>query len=312
MEFLDVDRALDLRAVVEYTGDMPAVQFSRKMDFSFQAGLHFSDKDLEFSYFIPAQFAQNRDLSILLAQTGAIRYGDLYFMNYSLTNPSLYGALEMIKRSGQSFILDSLIIEKGKYLLSIRFAERDLEAFSRVMMKFTNLLQGLSLRYLGKNPGFRTIMTETRHAGSLNRIRVRMTPSKEDLQSDLFRSLGDEWVSEIRFMTKGVPISGLFRTQKPIELANGSEFSAISGSANLYEHQFLDRASFINQLHSLFYESRIVRFGRTMHFKDGSIVLQNVVPKIQLTSVLQIMEDFQGLFPDWDISISSVEGCTTC
>lgn len=312
MEYQDLDRMLNMRAIVEYSGSMPVIQFSRRMDFRFQSGMHFSDHDLEFSYFIPAKMAENRDLSILLAQTGAVRYGDLYFMNNTVSNSALYDAFDGLRGRCQSFVIDSLLIDHGKYLLSIRFNDRNLSEFSNAVMHFATEVSGLSLQYLGKSPGLKTVMNEVSQAGALTKLGLSVRPPGGRLDSEPFRYLGDEWVAEIRYMTKGVPISVLFKTENPVVEPDKHGFCTISEEENLYEYLLVDSNSFSSKLHSILYESRIVRFGRLMHYKNGILNLQNTIPRIQVNEMLQILNKFESYFPDWNLSINSIEGCTNC
>lgn len=312
MELQDVDQVLNMRAVVEYSGNLPVIQFSKKMNFRFQSGLHFSDDDLELSYFIPARMAENRELSILLAQMGAARNGELFFMNDTVADSALYEAFSRIIGRCQSFVMDSMIIDKGKYLLSMRFNDANLPEFSDAVMHFATRVDSLTLKFLGKNPGLRPIINEMSSAGPLARIGLSIKPPRGHLEGEPFEFLGKEWVTEIRHMTKGIPISALFRTEMPLHNPDRNGFCTISGKDNLYEYQFNDRDSLFSRLHSIMYDSRIVRFGRLMHFRDGILSLQYIIPEIQLNSLLQVINGFNKEFPDWRISIKSVESCSNC
>ncbi len=307
MDFLDVDRALDKRIVIGYTGSLPISEFSKKVKFSLQSGLHFGENELELSYFIPEELSELREIAIFIAQTKAQKHGSLYFVNYSLSSPMLFSALKMIRSVSHSTVLDSLMLKDGQYYLSMRFNKQDLRIISDSILKVSGDIPGLSISYLGNNNGLDSILNGLSETSKLVRFQWKMSIPEDYQNTEPFGSLGDEWVSEIRFMTKSNHVSEIFRTKKPLENPEKKGITIISEENNLYEYQFLSDNSMISTYHAKSYDARILRFGRMLHYKDGVLSVSSVVPKIQTDQLLQVLTLCREAFPKWDLTLSKIE-----
>lgn len=307
MNFLDIDRVLDKRIVIVYPGNQPVSQFSRKTSMSFQSALHFGEGNLELSYFIPEALNENREVSILLAQTKAKKDGGLYFMNYPFSQPTIFKALEEMFSNGASAVLDNVFLEDGDYYLSIRFHSNHLAFLSDYLMNYSDSIDGLNISYLGKNPGLPQILAEVSRVSDIARIDWSVTVPDENNDNELYQRLGNEWVSEVRYMTTGKRFSELFRTAEKIKDPEGSGLRVISEEENLYEQQFKNKNSFVGAYHKKSYESRVIRFSRNLHYVDGKLHVSGVIPRMQTRNLLRILAQCKEDFPDWNLTIDAID-----
>lgn len=307
MDFLDVDRVLDKRAVIVYPGNFAVSQFSRKNSMSLQSAIHMGDGTLEVSYFIPEELSNTREVSMLLAQTGARKDGNLYFMNYPITRSELYDALDGLFTRARSAVLDNIYMQNGDYHLLLRFHDNDLPFLSNYLIKAAANLKGLDIAYLGESPGIDAIVSEIGTSFDVARIEWSAVLPEKSLLSEPFRSLGDEWVSEIRYMTSGTGISEIFRTPDSLQIQENSRLRVVSQEDNLYELVFGDSNSFITQYHVRSYQAKIVRFQRTLHYRDGILNVLTVVPRMQANNALQILSQCSRDMPGLEITIKGIE-----
>ncbi len=307
MDFLDVDRALDKRIVIGYTGSLPISEFSKKVKFHLQSGLHFGENELELSYFIPEELAELREMSIFIAQTKAQKHGNLYFVNYTLSSQLLFNALGAIRNDSHSTVLDSLVLKDGQYYLSLRFNRQDLRTISNAILTGSDQIPGLSISYLGENEGIDNFLNQLNETSKLVKFQWEIIVPEEHRLAEPFGVLGDEWVSEIRFMTKSNQVSEIFRTRNPLDDPERKGLHVISEKDNLYEYQFTSDNSFIRKYHAEAYDSRILRFGRLLHYKDGHLKVSSVVPKVQTDQLLKVLTACRDAFPAWDLTLSHIE-----
>lgn len=307
MDFSDVDRVLDRRIVIGYTGSLPVSTFSRKVDFPFQSGLHFGESELDLSYFIPEELAESREIAIFIAKTNAQRHGSLFLINYTLSHPMLFSALNSVWSSSHSTVMDSLMLYNGDYHLSLRFNSNEMKEISDILLKFSGEIPGLSVNYLGSSGGFSSILKEVCDTTKLVRFEWEVTLPKDALNLDPFRILGDEWVSEVRFMTKSHLVSELIRTKLPLAEPKKNGLTVVSEKDNLYEFGFRSDRSLISDFHTRAYDSRLLRFGRELHFKDGTLKIANVIPKVQTDEMINILTKSKAAYPEWDLTLSKIE-----
>lgn len=307
MDFSDVDHVLDRQVVVGYTGDLPISTLSRNIDMPFQSGIHFGENELELSYFIPEALAESREIAIFIAKTNAQKHGTLYFINYTLADPVLFSSLSSVGSQSNSTVMDSLMLLNGKYHLSLRFNSAENQSISNLILKFCSEIPGLTVTYLGKNNGFDTMIKNFSKSTDLVRFEweVDLPDGAEEITP--FMQLGDEWVSEVRFMTKSHQVSELIKTRKPLIEPEKEGIVVVSEKDNLYEYHFRSDRTIISDFHTRAYNSKILRFGRSLHFKDGNLRIANVIPKVQSDEMINILTKSKADYPDWNLTLSNIE-----
>lgn len=306
MDFGDIDKELDMRIVFSYSGALPVAQFTKKSDFTFQSALHFGDKSLELSYFIPEELGENREVAIFLAQANARREGNVHFMNYSLSQQDLFSALTDQVVGGKSSVVDNMLLTKGNYLLSCRFHSSDRNFFSKSVLKYANLLDGLGISYLGPNPGIHEILNDIKKSVSLRNFEWQVRIPDEILHQPPFSILPEEWVAETRYMTTGQSISGLLKTAKPVQKVVENGLSIVSEQSNLYEFPLESLTMFLEEYFSKAYESRLVRFRRVLHFKNGILRFNAVIPKVLSESLVGVLGHCNSKFPEWQLRLNNI------
>lgn len=304
MDFSDIDRALDMRIIMSYGGNLPIAQFTKKFDYTFQSALHFGDGQLELSYFVPEELVSQRELSIFLAQAKARKEGDVYFVNYPLESQDIFNALGESLSSGKSAIVDGTLLRKGTYYQSLRFHSSDLPHFSDSILKYSGLLEDFNISFLGPSPGIETILRSVRETVELSSFSWRVEIPGKYLEKPPYSVLPDEWVSETRFLTRGESISELIRTVKPIEDPDSNGFHTVSSKDNLYEHSFRNLDPFMQTYFSSMYEARAVRFCRGLHFHDGVLDFSVVIPKVLSEVMLKALTRCHDEFPDWKLILT--------
>lgn len=307
MDFRDVDRVLDYRVLIGYTGSLPVSTFSEKVDFSFQSGLHFGENELELSYFIPEEIAQSREISIFIAKSNAEKKGNLHFVNYTLTDPELFQALKSVATESHSIVLDSLMLHRGEYLISLRFNRKDLKIISDLILRFSSDVRGFSVNYLGRNPGMDAIMSDVKGTSELVRFEWETFIEEDSDSSEPFSLLGDEWVSENRFMTKANLVSEVFRTREPLTENRRKGFTTISSDEHLYERTYTPNESLMNTFRGYSYDSRILRFWRTLHFNKGLLRVSFVIPKVQTETMLKVLAKCRRDYPNNEMTLTNIE-----
>lgn len=306
METRGVDSLLNYRLILVYPGSQAVATFSRKMNFSFQSALHFGEEDLELSYFIPEELSENREVSILLAQTNATKDENLYFLRSTLSDPGMFTALTNLARNAKSVVIDNLVLHRGDYYLSARFHESDLNLLSSGIMKYATRFDGLGISYLGANPGICNTLEDIHRGSGLVRIEWQAEVPGDDKDMMPFCLMGDEWFSEIRYMTKSNRVSQLFRTVKPLDVEDSGMISVISEKENLYEVEFQSDGSYIGEYHASSYNAKLVRFGRMIHYKDGVMKTSGVVPRVQSKIAIQVLAHCRERFPEWNVRMNSI------
>ncbi len=307
MDFTDVDHVLDKRVVLGYAGNLPVSSFSHNFNHSFQFGIHFGESELELTYFIPEKMAESREIAIFIAQAKAQKQGNLYFVNYNLPNPALFSALKSVGVASRSTVMDSLQLQNGEYYLSMRFNGRDLKAISDTLLKYSGEIAGLSVSYLGENQGLGSILTQVKEESNLTRVEWEVKIPEDSGKFSVFRDLGDEWVSEVRFMSKSDRISHVVRTKEPNEHPEANDLYPISPKENLYEHQFKVDDSLVSEFHARANEAKLLRFGRILHFEDGLLRIASIIPKVQTTEILKILTKCNNLYPEWNLTLSNIQ-----
>lgn len=307
MDSHDIDRLLDTRLVLKYHGNQGVSQFSRKVNVTFQSAMHFGDKGLEFSYFVPEQLVENRDMAILIAQTNARKQGDLYFVSSDITVPMLDESLRLILQDAKSGILDNVYLKNGTFFLSMRFSSIEMAEFSSAILHFTKRFESLGVAYLGPNPGLDSIMKENTLSTKLTNVIWEYDIPRSSFGSSPVSELGEEWVSEVRYMTSNDVVPLLFKTKEKIEDPVKSGFSVISEKDNLYELTFNNRGSMIREYHARSYERKIVRFARHLHFKDEKMRVETIIPSVQTRDLLQVLSLTNDKYPMFNLTITAVE-----
>lgn len=307
MDSRDIDRVMDSRLVLKYQGNQAVSQFSKKMNYTFQSALHVGDRELELSYFVPEKFVENRDMSILLAQTNARKQGDLYFVSNDISLPRLYESLKIFLQDAKSGILDNIYLENGTFFVSMRFNSVEMAKFSAALLDSTKKIENLGIEYLGPNPGLDNILIENKTRTGLTNVMWEYDMPKSSLLSTPINALGDEWVAEVRYMTKNDVVPQLFRTMEKIEEPEKSGFNIISEKDHLYEMTFSNRGSMIREYHLRSYERKIVRFTRHLHFSNESIRVETVIPTVQTRDLLQVLSQSNDTFPLYNLRLIAIE-----
>ncbi len=307
MKLDDVDKVLDTRVIFFYSGDLPVSEFTKKSNFSLQSALHFTDKGLDISYFIPEEFEKNREVSIFLQQSNATKEGNIFFMSYALGIQNLHDALEEQLKKGKTMVVDNMLLTGGNYLLSCRMHSSDLSVFSDALLKYTKLLPGLGVSYVGSNPGMPSILKEIKATSSLKSFVWEVTVPEEHRNATFYPYFPNEWVAETRYMTTGAITSHLVKTEKPVEDPESKGINVISLKENLYEMTFEQPDPFLNFYFKSVYEARLLRFWRTLHYLDGLLKFRAILPEVLSKHFLKVLSDCNNKFPDWKLTITGVE-----
>ncbi len=307
MDFTDVDQVLDKRVVLRYSGNLPVSSFSQNFNYSFQFGLNFADNELELSYFIPEEMAESREIAIFIAQSKARKQGGLYFVNYILPDPTFFSALKSIGTVSRSTVMDSLLLKNGEYYLSIRFNRNDLKAISKTLLKYSGEIPGLSVGYLGDNQGLKSVLSQVNEESNLVRFEWEVDVPEDSRKVDPFRSLGDEWVSEIRFMSKSDRISQIVRTKEALKTPEKNGLYPVSPKDNLYEYQFKADGSLISDFHARANNAKLLRFGRILHYEEGLLRIASIIPKAQVDEMLKILRKSNEKFQDWNLTLANIQ-----
>lgn len=306
MQFDDVEKLLDMRIIFAYSGNLPVADFAKKFNLSFQSALHFGNNKLELSYFIPEELGENREFSIFLAQSRATKEGNVYFVNYSLSQQALFNALTKHVITGKSTVVDSMLLTGGNYLLSCRFHSNELNFFSSALLENVNVLEGLGVRYMGPNPGMETILSEIRNSVGLRYMEWEVNVPEKDLSGEPFSRLPEEWVMETRYMTTGESLSAVVRTSSPVADPVKNGFSVLSENDNFYEMPLNNLPPFLKYYFSNTYESRLVRFRRAMHFSNGVLRFNVIIPVVLSDNIIGVLSRFQAEFPDLGLTLKKI------
>ena len=307
MDSRDIDKVSDTRLILKYQGNQAVSHFSRKLNFSFQSALHFGDSSLELSYFVPEQLVENRDMSILLAQTNAKKQGDLYFVSNEITQPRLYESLQIFLQGAKSGILDNVYLENGFFFLSMRFNSLEMEKFSTALLDLTKRFESVGVEYLGPNPGLDRVLRESISRTSLTNVKWEYDMPNSSFQSSPLNALGEEWVADIRYMTKNDVVPQLFRTKDKIENPQKHGFNVISEEDHLYEMTLSNRGSMIREYHLRSYEKKIVRFTRHLHYADEKVRVETAIPTVQTRDLLQVLSMTNDSYPMFNLKILQIE-----
>lgn len=274
---------------------------------TFQAALHLGDSELELSYFVPEQLVENRDVSILLAQTYAKKQGDLFFVSNDITIPKLFETVNFLLQDTKSGILDNVHVENGMFYLSMRFNGTELEHISSALLEATKRFENVGVTYLGPNPGLDSILRESFSSTKLTNVSWEYDMPKNAFVSTPINDLGDEWVAEVRYMTKNDVVPQLFKTKEKIENPEKSGFNVISEKDHLYELTFSNRGSMIREYHLRSYERKIVRFTRHLHYRDHKIMVETAIPTVQTRELLQVLSMTNEKYPMFNLKLLAIE-----
>lgn len=307
MDFTDVDQVLDKRVVLRYSGNLPVSSFSHNFNYSFQFGLNFAENELELSYFIPEEMAESREIAIFIAQSKAKKEGGLYFVNYNLPEPTLFNALKSVGTASRSTVMDSLQLKNGEYYLSIRFNKNELKAISDILLKYSGEIPRLSVDYLGNNNGLESVLSQINEESNLVRFEWEVNVPRDSRTVEPFMSLGSEWVSEIRFMSKSDKISHIVRTKETMESPERNGLYPVSPGDNLYEHQIRADELLLSNFHESANAAKLLRFGRILHYKDGLLRIASIIPKVQIGEMLRILRKCSEDFQDWNLTLSNIQ-----
>lgn len=307
MEPLDIDRLLDSRIVFKYQGSQAVAQYSRRNNFAFQYALHMGKENFEFSYFVPEHLVENREISILLAQSNARKQGDLYFVSNKVSTPGPFDSLNLALQGSKSSVLDNVYMDEGTFYFSFRFNSTEMADFSSNILNFTKQFENLGISYLGPNPGLYNILKETAFRNRLTRVIWEYEIPIESFVNTPIRALGDEWVSEVRYMTNDDVSPQLFKTGRKLENAEESGFHVISEKDHLYEITFSNRGSMTREYHNKSYDRKIVRFLRHLSYKDGKMLVETVIPSVQTRDLLQVLSSTYEKHSEFDLRLVSIE-----
>ena len=307
MNLDDIDKSLDTRVIFFYSGELPVSEFTKKSNFSFQSALHFTEKGLDISYFIPEEFENNREISIFLQQSGATKESNIYFMSYAPGIPKLQDALSEQLSNGKSMIVDNMLLTGGNYMLSCRMNSSNLGTFSNYLLKYTKTLPGLGVSYVGPNPGMPAILGEIKSTLNVKSFVWEVNVPEKHQKETFYPYFPDEWVAETRYMTTGNVTSHLVKTDKPVVEPESKGITTVSAKENLYELTFEQPDPFLNFYFKRVFEVKLLRFWRTLHFKDGALKFRAIVPEVLSKHFLKVLADCNTKFPEWELAITEVE-----
>lgn len=302
-----MDRYLDTRVILSYNGNESVASFTRKFRISFQSAIHFSRDKTELSYFIPEEISENREIAMLLAQSKSERQGSVYFLSHDLMNEDLDHALNSHLTEEKTTVVDNLFLEGGVYKLSLRLHSSDLGNFSRSTLQDSKSLPGLGVSYVGPSPGMPAIMNEIKGSVGLKNFEFEAEVPEEIQQAGIFSILPDEWVGENRYLTSGKAISELVATDGVIEDAEKHGIVRISPDANLYSVPFNTLPQLLDMYFSGVYESRIIRFWRTLHYRNGILKFRIIVPEPLSEGYLRVLANCDAKYPDWNLIITNID-----
>ncbi len=306
MDSRDIDKFLDTRLVFKYHGSGGIIEHSSKVNHTFQSAIHIGEGNFEFSYFVPEKIAESRDMAILIAQTSARKRGDLYFVTNNITNSKSLDSLRLILEDAKSSVLDNIYVENGALYFSMRFSSTEMSKFSNVLLKFTKSFEAVEVAYLGPNPGLEATLIQNEHNTGLTRAVWEYSMPKNSFISSPINALGDEWVSDIRYMTKNDVVPQIFKTKDSIEDPEKSGFNVISEKDHIYELTFSNRGSMIREYHNRSYERKIVRFERHLHYKDETMRVDTVIPSVQTRDLLQVLSLVNEKYPAFNLRLVSI------
>jgi hypothetical protein len=306
MDSHDIDKFTDMRLIMKYQGTQAVSLFSKKLNFSFQAALHFGDTSLELSYFAPERLVENREISILLAQTNARKQGDLYFVSNEINQPMLFESLQTILQGAKSGILDNVYLENGYFFFSMRFNSAEMAKFSAAILDLTKRFESVGVEYLGPNPGLGHILGESASRTGLTNVKWEYDMPESSFNSTPISALGKEWVADVRYMTKNDVVPQLFRTRDKIENPKKHGFNVVSEKDHLYEMTLSNRGSIIREYHLRSYERKIVRFTRHLHYVDEKLIVETAIPTVQTKDLLQAISLTEESFPNFNIKLLRV------
>lgn len=306
MDLDEVDRALDMRIVYSLTGNLPVAEFTKRIPINLQSGLHFGDNSLEISFFIPEELAANREISIFLAQSNATKVGNVYFSNFGMATEDLYNGLKETIEGSRTTILDNMYLSKGTYFLSCRFHSSELPTITRNVLKFSRKLDGLSVKYLGPNPGVDSILADVKVMTNLKEIKWQAKVPEDALKNAPFSILPDQWIMESRYMTTGSGVSELVRTKEKIRNVDGNGIRELVPEMNLYEFRFGIDDPFLKEFFGYLYDTRIIRFSRIFGYENNTLQISSLVPEVLVDHYMASMSNLADQFPQWEISLSEV------
>lgn len=306
MQWDEVDRSLDTRVLFSYDGEALVSEFTKKSNLSLQSAIHFSDNDLDVSYFIPEELEDNRDVSLFLAQTKATKEGNVFFLTYKSKINNLYDSLTAQFVGDMSLILDNAVLTNGKYILSCRLHSSDLTTLSENILKYAGMMKGLGITYLGSNPGMPSILDEIKKTVGMRSFEWEVSVPEKFLKESFYRFLPDEWVGEARYMTTGRNASHLIKTSKPVPELENSCMKPVSAVKNLYDLTCENMDPLLDYYFKSVYEARLFRFWRTIHFKDGVLRLRAILPTILTSRYMNVLSNCNVKFSDWGLTLTAV------
>ena len=306
MDLNDIDRALDMRIIYSLTGNLPVAEFTKRISINLQSGLHFGEKSLEISFFIPEELASNREISIFLAQSNATKEGNVYFSNFGMATEDLYNGLKEVVDGSKTTILDNMYLSKGTYYLSCRFHSSDLYTVTKNVLKYSRLMDGLSVKYLGPNPGINAILLDVKKITRLKQIKWEAKLPDYARNSFPFSALPDQWVFESRYMTTGEGVSEIVRTNEKIKNAEENGFRETVPGLNLYEFKLGLEEPFLKGFFSYLYDKKMIRFCRIFGYDNGTLHICSLVPEVLVDNYMASMSKIADQFPDWQVSLTEV------
>ncbi len=306
MDLDEVDAALDMRIIYSLTGDLPVAEFTKRLSINLQSGLHFGDESLEISFFIPEELATNREISIFLAQSNATKQGNVYFSNFGMSTDDLHNGLKEAFDIARTTVLDNMVLSKGTYFISCRFHSSDLKKITSNVLKFSRKMDGLSVKYLGPNPGMRSILEDIKTITNLKEVQWQAKVPKEALKNSPFAILPDQWVLESRYMTTGKGISEIVRTKEKIRSPEKNSIVELVPELNLYEFRFGLEDPFLKKFFSFLYDTRIIRFCRIFAYDNGVMTIYSLLPEVLLDNYMESMATLTDQFPEWEVSMTKI------
>ncbi len=297
-----IDKALDMRLVLSYNGNLPIAEFSRNRAMSFQAGLMLGEKTVDISCFIPDDLEQNREVSIFLAQNELKRLNRNFILNFSFDEPVIFNALANIVKLFNSVVIDNLVLANGVYYLSFRFHSSELNKISGTIIKYSSEVERIGIDYLGANPGIGHIAKEAKSLTSLVSVSMEMTPPKEFMDTGQMKILGSEWSSEARYMSSTNSFSQIVLTKDSISEPEKHGINVIDAKGNLYEMNI--KIPLLGHYFQKCYDSRIIRIRRTLNYNEGKMFASIIVPEITSADLLRVIADTRAKYTDWNLFIS--------
>lgn len=306
MDLGEVDRLLDTRVILSYAGTESIADFTKRFKITFQSGLHLSGDGIVLSYFIPEEISSNREISMLLSQSESIREGNLYFLSSTLSTEHLHVAFQDLLFEEKTTVVDDLYLQDGKYYLSLRLHSSELSSFSNKLLKYTRAIPDFNISYMGPSPGMPVALARMKKFANLKNFEFKVEVPKEVRDSRLFSNLPNEWTSENRYLKSGSSHSELVVTNGVIQDAEKKGISVISRDRNLYSVEFGDLMQFMKLYFDSVYGSKIIRFWRTLHYKNGTLRFRIILPEPLSDAYLKILSRCSDSFPEWKPVITSI------